>query len=490
MLFLKQWSPTSMRTRLTLWSVVVLALVLVIMGVILRYSVEENFQATIDRELLLGGRWTEGWMARMIEMPPPPRPEARRNTTARAREKARSSKKSGKDPDTEDLSRYRPRMLRLDGTPYMPGWDQPWDQGAAIAAAKGQNVYITIENDEDPVRVLSMPIRSRGRIVAVLQTVHRLQEMRRDLASLSRTLLTLIPVALLIVGVSAAFLMGRMLRPIRQITQAATQINSSDLSQRLPVSGVDEFSRLSTTFNAMLSRLEHAFDQQRRFTADASHELRTPLTAIRAHTSLALHTAQTPEEFRCALEGANHAATLMSSIVQDLLLLARSDANQLPVQHDAVPIGEVLQSAVKTLTGPDKSEKCERPEIRVEPIAVDASPTVSGDRNHLLRLFTNLLENAVRHTPAEGRVLLSAQREENTVHVRVTDTGAGIAPEHLPHVCERFYRVDNARARKHGGTGLGLAICQTIVDAHAGRLAIESELGRGTTVHVYLPFAK
>jgi heavy metal sensor kinase len=488
MQLLRQWSPTSMRTRLTLWSVVVLALVLVLMGVILRYSVEANFQATIDRELLVWGRGTEGFVVRMIENPPPPPPVARRDTAAKAREKAKSSKKAGKDSDTKDL--YFPRTFRLDGTPYMPGWDEPWDRAAAIAAAKGPHNYVTVENDDDPVRVLSMPIRSQGRIVAVLQTVHRLQEMRRDLASLSRTLLTLIPVALLIVGISAAFLMERMLRPVRQITHAAAQINSSDLSQRLPVIGGDEFSRLSTTFNAMLSRLEHSFDQQRRFTADASHELRTPLTAIRAHTSLALHTAETPEEFRCALEGANHAATLMSSIVQDLLLLARSDANQLPIQHGTVPVSEVLQSAVKTLAGPDKSEKCERPEVRIEPLSSDVPLAVSGDRNHLQRLFSNLLENAVRHTPAEGHVLLSAQREEDTVHVRVTDTGAGIAPEHLPHVCERFYRVDNARARKHGGTGLGLAICQTIVEAHTGRLTIESELGRGTTVHVYLPFAK
>jgi signal transduction histidine kinase len=227
--------------------------------------------------------------------------------------------------------------------------------------------------------------------------------------------------------------------------------------------------------------IEEAYEQQRRFVADASHELRTPLTTIKANTSLALAGRHSEADYREALQAADTAADTMNRIVQDLLLLARSDGGQLTLERLPIPLEEPLCRAVDLVSGPDAA-----------PVFLDlpaARLGVLGESHYLTRLFVNLLENAVRHTPPDGQIVVSARAAGGTVTVRVRDDGEGIPPEHLPHVCERFYRVDDARTRARGGTGLGLAICRSIVDALDGDLAVASEVGRGTTVTVTLPAA-
>jgi heavy metal sensor kinase len=338
------------------------------------------------------------------------------------------------------------------------------------------------------MRLLSVAVREDEQVTGVLQIATPLTAVYAELARLSGTLLTLFPLALLVAALGGAFLTEHALHPVRQITQAAAQIGVSDLSERLPVQGKDEFSELAATFNGMLGRLERAFtqlaqtlEQQRRFTADASHELRTPLTVIKANTSLALEEERSNAEYRRALEAADRAADTTTRIVQDLLLLARGDAGQLQLEQRPVCLKELLERAL---------EPFRRPEFAS--IAIDFPQpclAVPGDSHRLLRLFSNLLENAARHTPAAGHITVTARADGESAIVRVRDTGEGIAPEHLPHVCERFYRVDTARARRHGGTGLGLAICQSIVEAHGGTLTLESVVGKGTTVTVRLPGA-
>jgi heavy metal sensor kinase len=351
---------------------------------------------------------------------------------------------------------------------------------------QGQEVFSTTEALDQPVRVLSVPLFQDGKVARVLQLAFPLTAVYEDLGRLTRTLLTLFPLALLAAALGGALLTDRALRPVRQITQAAAQIGASDLSERLPAKGHDEFSELAATFNGMLSRLEQAFtqlaqalEQQRRFTADASHELRTPLTIIKANTSLALEEERSTLEYRRALEAADRAADTTNRIVQDLLLLARGDVGQLGLDRRSIPIGELLECAAEPFRG------SQAPSIAVE--LADPALMVTADPYRLVRLFSNLLANAVRHTPPTGSITVSADAEQDGVVVRVRDTGEGIPPEHLPHVCERFYRVDAARNRRHGGTGLGLAICQSLVEAHNGSLTLESVVGEGTTVTVWLP---
>jgi len=263
--------------------------------------------------------------------------------------------------------------------------------------------------------------------------------------------------------------------------------DAEDLSLRLPVSGGDEFAHLATTMNRMLTRLQGAFtrlevavEQERRFTSDASHELRTPLTAIKANTTLALRGERTPEQYRTALQAADRAADMMNRMVQDLLMLARSDSGQLAITPRMRAPEDLFREAIEML---GESEGLER--VRIAEI--DPKLRLWGDPHHLTRLLVNLLENALRHTSATGQITLDAHEADAGTEITISDTGEGIPLEHLPHITERFYRVDTARARKHGGTGLGLAICQSIVDAHHGAMTFSSILGSGTLVTITLP---
>ena len=362
----------------------------------------------------------------------------------------------------------------------------PWDPDTFPLSARGQEVSSTVRVGSERVRVFSAPILVHDKVVGVVQTAASLSESDAEMRHLTRALLTLIPLVLLIAGAGGAFLTGGTLRPIRSITQAANRISAENLSGRLTVSGNDEFSELATTFNGMLTRLEGAFhkltvayEQERRFTADASHELRTPLTVIKAHTSLALDGEPSAAEYRESMEAIDAAVDQTNRLVQSLLLLARSDAGRLTLCLGPSSLAEVAkraaQGAVKTA------------DATVRICVPEAFPPIEGDTEALLQVFTNLLTNAARHTGAGGKITLTLRADDANAVVTVADTGEGIAAEHLPHLFERFYRVESSRSRGKGGTGLGLAICREIVQAHHGTITIESAVGQGTAVHVTLP---
>lgn len=225
--------------------------------------------------------------------------------------------------------------------------------------------------------------------------------------------------------------------------------------------------------------MEEQVERQRRFTADASHELRTPLAIIKANTGQALESEWSPDRYRESMAAIAEAAERQRRLVEDLLFLARGDAGCLARDLAPTSVLEVLEEAFDALP------RAGRPEVRLH--LDDPDLMVPGSGFELTRLITNLLENAVRYTPPEGSIALTAGRKGGKVRITVADTGEGIAPEHLSRLTERFYRADSARSRRDGGSGLGLAICRSIAEAHGGHLWIESELGRGTTVTVELP---
>jgi heavy metal sensor kinase len=306
------------------------------------------------------------------------------------------------------------------------------------------------------------------------QLAESVRPMYSELNRLRSTLLTMIPIALAIAGAGAMFLTGRALAPVRDVTAAAARIGVEDLSERLPVRGKDEFAQLEKTFNSMLERLEGSFERQKRFVADASHELKTPLTVIKANSSLALADPDLTPDYRETLTEIDRAADRTSRIVQDLLLLARSDHGQLRLKESEVPLAGLFAEAVT------EARRLHPEGARIEQAV--AQEALWGDSNLVHQVLLNLLDNALRHTPSSGQITVTAHATGFTV----ADTGAGVAPEHLAHLGERFYRVDSARARTGGGTGLGLAISRAIIEAHGGTLDVQSELGKGTTVTVSL----
>lgn len=470
---MRRWG--TVRLRMTLWNVAVLALVLAVLGGVVRYKVQADLFATVDRTLAERAH-AERPMAEQAPVIMTSRSAVRSKLLDPMTVAAEGSLVGSK----RALPPLEPRVISRDpaGGPHGAPREQPWDRNSYARSLTGRTLYSTVQDGRWPVRILSMPIERRGKIDRVLQLAYPLDGVLREIDSLTSTLLALVPFGLLAAGLGGAFLAGRALLPVREIAETTARLGASDLSERLPVSGHDEFSELSSSFNAMLGRLEEAFDRQRRFTADASHELRTPLSIIKANTSLALEHPWPEDRYREFLASIDTAAGRQSRIVEELLFLARADAGGLARDVGPVCLLDALEEAAEAVSRPD------RPCIRLEQI--DLSLMVEGSGSELTRLFTNLLENSVRHTPPEGTVTVSAVVDATSVTVTVTDTGEGIAPEHLPHLGERFYRVDAARAAGTGGTGLGLAICRSITEAHGGRMTIESKVGEGTAVRIHL----
>jgi signal transduction histidine kinase len=509
----------SVRARLLVWNVGVVALALAAMGALVSYTVRAKLLASVDRDL----------SERAARVGPPPpgfgpggEPESPMGGGAGPRDPRDGADPFAPRPDFPPPGGgQQPRLPReADGTVSvrvprifnLRGEGRPpfrgvvlWDAEAFAESSRGAILLRTIVVDGEPARLLSQPEWPRNglppppdapppaasrpgpgdRPIGVVQTLYPLAELNRSVDELNGSLLALIPVALLIAGIGGAWLTDRALRPVRGITQAAARIGADDLRRRLPLTGGDEFAELSGTINGMLERLQSAFEhmadlveRQRRFTADASHELKTPLTVIKANSSLSLATRPDRDGYDEAMREIDRSADAMSCLVGDLLLLARADESRAGRGRVEIPAAELLQRV---------RERCLRPGSAAIACRAGADTTLCANSAEMERVLLNLVRNALRYTPPEGQVTLTAALEGSDVCIEVADTGIGLAAEHLPHLCERFYRVDAARARAEGGSGLGLAICKSLVKANGGQLRIASRLGRGTTVTVTLP---
>ena len=277
------------------------------------------------------------------------------------------------------------------------------------------------------------------------------------------------------------------MRPLAEIERTAAAIEAGDLSRRVPHDDArTEVGRLGRTFNAMLGRLEHAFAEQqaserrlRQFLADASHELRTPVTSIRGYAELFRRgAASRPEDLGRAMRRIEEEAARMGGLVDDLLLLARLDQGR-PLERTPVDLGLVATDAAADAQVLEPA--------RPVTVSVDGLVVVEGDEQRLRQLVGNLLQNALRHTPAGTPVEVRVERADGRAVLVVADEGPGMAPEDAARAFERFYRADRSRARDSGGAGLGLAIVASIAEAHGGSARLDTAPGRGTRVVVELP---
>ena len=340
-----------------------------------------------------------------------------------------------------------------------------------------------IHADDTSYRLFVQPIHHRGEIVGAVAVGRSEAEINALLDRLRVLGLAGLVVALALAWAGGTFLAARALRPVDRITRAAEQIGSEDLSLRLEHRGPDdELGRLTAAFNGMIDRLERDFERQQRFTADASHELRTPLAVIRSLAEVALASPRDEAHDARTFAGICEESERLTRLVESLLTLARADEGHVPPLVD-VDLDEVALDAAARIV-----ERARRQDVTLAVRPSDGYE-VRGDSSLLTQLVLNLLDNALRHTPAGGRITLTVEPADAGVSLAVADTGSGIAAEHLPRLFERFYRVDQARSRSAGSFGLGLAICDWIARVHGGRLSVESEVDVGTTFRLWLPGA-
>jgi two-component system, OmpR family, sensor kinase len=277
------------------------------------------------------------------------------------------------------------------------------------------------------------------------------------------------------------WLTGRAIRPIANISATAGRISAGNLAERIDVAEADtELGQLASVLNSTFARLEAAFAQQRQFTADASHELRTPLAVIITEAQTALARERDASEYRQTLEDCLSTAQQMRRLVESLLELARFDAGQESMKRELFDLSQVARECVGLV----------RPLAERRRIRIDCNlPTIRcpGDAARISQVVTNLLTNAIGFNHEEGAVLIELEAQDSVVLLKVQDTGPGIPTQDLPHIFERFYRVDKARSSVQGRTGLGLAICKAIVDAHGGSIEVSSQPGGGSAFLIKLP---
>ena len=341
---------------------------------------------------------------------------------------------------------------------------------------------VSLANSDDPVRLYSTVLVEKGTVIGVIQVGQSLARLHASLERVMQALMLIIPLILTISAFVSYWLAGRAFKPIHRLAYTAREIGAKDLHQRVAVPPAkDEVKDLALIFNQMIGRLERAFNQQRRFVADASHELRTPVAVIRSMTDVALAQSTSIEDYEHVFREVNAEAERLGHLISDLLALARADEGQVQLDCEPVQLDLLTADVVESLA----SLAQERNIVLTTSILQPA--TVMGDAARLIQVIMSLVDNALIYTNAGGNVTVSVETCAAHVHLSVSDTGIGIAQKDIEHIFERFYRADPARSKASGGSGLGLAIVDWVVRVHRGVVSVTSQPGQGSTFIVTLP---
>jgi signal transduction histidine kinase len=533
----------SLRAQLALWHAGLLAVTLVSLAgltyLVLLRVLHSRADAAIERYAETTGKKIAALIYRSQALAPPVPPAGPRTSGggpavplgpgAAPAGAARGASPHFLDRDPQSWGRYVQVIDRygnvVEASDALRSLKLPRSPTAVLRGLRGEVTFETVPDlGEYPLRVVTVPVQMGEEVPYLVQAGSSLEGVEAALQRASVILLILTPSVFLVALLGGSALVSRALRPVDELTHAAMEIEHRHLDRRVvPPRPDDEIGRLAGAFNEMLSRLDRSFRQIQQFSADASHELKTPLTAIRGEAEVALMGELTREEYQQTLRSIVEEVGRMSAVVDNLLTLARADADQVTMRCEPVALHEVVMAVFEGMEAM----------ARQKGVALDlyevAEAAMSGDALWLQQAISNLVANAVKYTPAGGRIWISliietstsppgepgsevsgtraessvpaleagppdditgpATRSEALACLTVRDTGIGIPSEHLPHVFDRFYRVDSGRSRESGGTGLGLSIVRWVVEAHGGRVGVESTVGKGSTFTVRLPLA-
>jgi len=463
----------SIRSRLTAWYTLVLATVLVSAGVITYAVARRQILRSNDASMVMTAHQFAAALTDEI-------------SEAHGVLRLRSA--------NELLAEFRDRdraivLLTADGhefaahtTPLAQSLDRKLLSQRAAARAYG---VVTLPTG-DGVRLVLVPARigGVGFVIAVGQSLAAQQDA---LADLRQAMLITIPIALLVASIGGYLLARTSLAPVVRMTAKARAIGATNLSERIDVANRrDELGELAATLNDLLARLDASFTAQRRFMADASHELRSPVAILQGELDVTLsRTDRDAADYRESLEVMRRSVRRLTRIVRDLFLLARSDAGDVPLRREAVYISDAVVNTVRAF----RTVAAER-EVRLF-ADCDEELRVLGDEDLIQRLVGNLLENAIKFTPAAGSVRIRCFAIDDHIRIEVADSGTGIPPNVHSHVFERFFRADPARAvaaeMNGSGAGLGLPIARWIAEQHGGTLLLEKSDANGSVFVATLP---
>jgi len=362
--------------------------------------------------------------------------------------------------------------IRVDGSD--PGALPPtFDDGVPHWGVVGQLTFAAVPLDDGAWVTVMQPSRSRGSLGRISATLGFLQSVWWQF------LLAGLVAAAIALGASRWLARG-MTQPLRDMASAARRMETGDYRGRVEVTSGDEVGQLAVAFNRMSSELEHLERSRRDLVANVSHELKTPIAAIRAHLENLLDGVERPDPK--TLQVMLTQTERLGRLVEQLLDLSRLESGEVPLHREPVELGPLVARVLSEI-GVSRQVG----DVHLESTVADDLPPLDVDAERIHQVLFNLVDNAVRFTPPGGAVTVGARRRDGGIELRVADTGVGIAPEHLPRLFERFYRVDPARSRDDGGTGIGLAIARSVVEAHGGHITASSEPGRGSAFTFDLP---
>ncbi len=456
------------RWRLTLWFALILCAILILSGIVLHVLLERYLYGQVDDNLRIQSARVHGTLNPQ-EIPEPLDYEIIHSKLPPINEFA----SPGVYIQLTDSSGNVVVKSNNLGEQELPVDPDLVSQGFAGNVAIGT----VAAGDGAWVRIIVSPLYLKEQVL-ILEVAQSLNHIDSAMGQVRWALLASILMALILATVSGIIIVRGALSPVSQVTRTARSIEASpNLNQRVGYKGPpDEIGELATTFDHMIEHLDRVFQSQKDFVADASHELRGPLTVIRGNLDL-LKRKMREVERRDSLRAIERESVRMAKIVDDLLFLAEMESGEAP-RRQTVSLNEiVLEEAerARSLAGDRK-------------IIIDRQQDVAirGDPQRIRQLLANLVDNAIKYTPEHGTITLSILKDGEWARLEVSDTGIGIAPEHLPHIFNRFYRVDKARSRGSGGTGLGLAIVKGIAEQHGGKVTVTSELGKGSIFTVWL----
>ncbi len=461
----------SIRTRLTIWYTCLLTVTLLIVGgaafVLLSYSLSHEMDNALDS------------VARaLIE-----RDQSRATTFLPSEIDQAFRRFFGFSPWDHYFQMRDPSGNRDEHGSLPSTGKLPLSSKALNNAMRGLSSFETVEGlGEYPVRILTMPVMQSNRVINMIQVGMSLKSINETYLRFLLIMAGVLPIGLVLAASGGWLLAHRALKPVDRMTAAARRISAEHLSQRVEETGTgDELDNLAKTLNQMLTRLDAAFSQIRRFSADASHELQTPLTILKGELEVVLRSTRTAEEYRATLESALEEVDRIAHLVEGLLLLARAEAGVLRMDRQEVDLGQVIEEVYLRLKPLADSHNIELRLGAIEPLSIQ------GDRERLQRMTSNLVDNAIKYTGAKGRVTLGLQHDSRWASILVSDTGSGIAVEEQKHIFQAFYRTSEARSLAERGTGLGLSIAQSIAVAHGGTIQVESAPGQGSSFRVSIP---